>query len=93
MSQGLALYDAQGHLTYSTDDVTWNLVDGFLVSANTTVSKTYPEAVGMTLAAMRWFVNDIPGDQSAIVANPVFSGNSITASGGTFDTYVMVFAQ
>lgn len=60
MSQGLEVYNQNGDITYSTDDVSWNMVDKFIVLANDTVIKKYNYLNGYTLLVQIQMINDPP---------------------------------
>lgn len=70
---GLEIRDASGRITYSTADVTWLILDVFIVDANTSTSKTY---YGLSeFNKMKWhvqLVNTPPDDQEGY--SPLVTG-------------------
>jgi len=60
MSQGLEVYNENGDITYSTGDISWNMVDKFIVLANETITKKYNYLDGYTLLVQIQMINDPP---------------------------------
>lgn len=83
----------RGPIAYSTIDVTWNQIGFFTVGANQTASHTYSAAAGLTLKTLQWLLNDIPSDQQARTHTVTVSGVTVSASGGTVETAVLVLGQ
>jgi hypothetical protein len=93
MSYGLNIFDATGRLTYSTSDVTWNQVDFFRVPANGSATNTYPELLNREVLTAQMFINAPPFTRKATAHSVSVTGTTITVTGGSEDTYILVFMR
>jgi hypothetical protein len=96
--EGLRIYNSAGSVIYDSTTVTWNLLDSVYVAAYASYqTHPHPEVnnfTSPTYATMRFLVNTVPTDQSAIMAD-VAEVNSYTFSttGGTADTIVIILVR
>jgi len=91
MSHGLEVYDSDGELTYSTNDVTWNQVDAFYVAAGDTVSKTYPVINNRQVLLTQVLIDPPDVETAYYAATLARSGTTVTVSGSNHEkVYVMV---
>ena len=60
MSHGLEIFNSNGGLTYSTEDIAWLHIDTFIVNENSTMTKSYSSFKGMLLKAVVQMVNEPP---------------------------------
>jgi hypothetical protein len=93
MSFGLAVFAANGLLTYSSEDVTWNQVDFFYLPAGGSVSNNYPVLDGHEVLLAQVFVQAPPSDRKAIAPTLSQSGTTITASGGSEAAFILVLMR
>jgi hypothetical protein len=98
MSQGLVLRDAGGDVIFDSTSVTWNLLDHQVIasgSAQTTFQVPHAGVIDTPeYAHLRFLVNTVPTDQSAIMCT-VGAENSTSwwATGGTADTIVIILVR
>jgi hypothetical protein len=90
---GLNLFSGDGHLTYSTDDVTWNQVDFFMVAGGGSASNDYPILSGKEVLTAQMFINAPPLDRKALAHNITVSGTNVSVSGGSESVYVIVLMR
>ena len=90
MAQGIQLFGADGALTYSSSDVTWNQVAFFRVSGNTSVTNSYPIIYGREVLTLQLLINAPPTDRRALAHNVTVSGQDVSVSGGSEDAYISV---
>lgn len=93
MSSGLQVLDAAAHLTYSTDDVTWNQVDFFPVAGYGSESRTLPALAGRQVLVVQMFINPPPNDRKAVAHTVTVSGTTVSVSGGSEATYILVLMK
>lgn len=93
MSFGLNVFNASGGLAYSSSDVTWNQVDFFLVPANGSVTNSYSVLSGREVLTVQMFVNAPPTDRKATAHTVSVSGTTVSASGGSESSYIMVLMR
>ncbi len=80
MAYGFSMYKADGSLSFSTADITWQTLETFTVAANGSVTKYYPEAAGFTIIAQRQLVNVPPSSQEDYVPDITISGTTVTVA-------------
>ena len=90
MAQGIQLFGADGALTYSSSDVTWNQVAFFRVSGGTSVTNSYPIIYGREVLTLQLLINAPPTDRRALAHNVTVSGQDVSVSGGSEDAYISV---
>jgi hypothetical protein len=90
---GMNIYKSTGSLVYSSADVTWNQVDFFLVAGDGSAVRDYPILSGREVLTAQIFINSPPTDQRALAHNIVVSGTTVTVSGGSEDTYILVLMR
>jgi hypothetical protein len=97
MSFGIELFDALGNPTYSSEDVSWNLIGSFNAPANTSTSfscPVYPERI-----VSRLMLNQVQGDDEAYVHEYTLASNSTTlyvtapSPTDTVETQFLVFGR
>lgn len=93
MPSGLVTYKANGLVDIDTSTISFNVVDSFVVAANATVTRSYPNLSDMTLyatatSAAIFQANEIPTPHTINIA-----GTTVTASGGNIAQLVMVLAK
>jgi hypothetical protein len=93
MSTGLNVYDAQGRLTYSSADVTWNQVDYFYVPGYGSESRYLPALLGREVLLYQVMINPPPTDRRAVAHTLTHSNGTVTAQGGSEASYVLVLMR
>lgn len=93
MSHGIEVYNASGSLIYSTADVTWNQVDFFLVPGGGSDTRTYPVLDGREVIVFQIMVNPPPSDRRAIAHLLTVSGTTVTVTGGSESSFVLVLMR
>jgi hypothetical protein len=93
MAFGINLFDADGDLSYSSTDTTWNQVDFFSVSGGGYAQNTYPVLNGRDVLVLQVQINAPSLTQKATAFTITVSGTTIIASGGSEDTYIMVLMK
>ena len=93
MSFGLDIFKSGGGLTYSTSDVTWNQVDFFLVSGGSSASNSYPSISGRAVLTLQVQIGAPPLTRKATAHSVTVSGTTISVSGGSENTYILVLMK
>lgn len=93
MSFGMSVFRADGNLTYSTDDVTWNQVDFFYAPAYQTTAYSYSVLSGRQTLVVQMFIDPPPNDRKAIAHSLSVSGTTVSASGGSENAYILVLMR
>lgn len=93
MSHGINLFAADGGVTYSTTDVTWNQVDFFQVAGGGSASNNYPSISGRAVLTAQFWINGPPANRKAIAHSISVSGTNVSVSGGSEDAYIMVLMK
>ena len=93
MTTGINIYNAAGALTYSTADVTWNQVDFFQVAGGATASNVYPALAGRETLIVQVFVNPPPLTRRAVAHTATVSGTTVSVSGGSETSYILVLMR
>ena len=97
MAYGLTVFKTDGNVGFSTTDITWQTLDQFTVPANISVTKTYPEAAGLSIIAQRQLVNVPPTSQEDYVPNISVGTTTVTVSPqsghGSSECIIHVLAQ
>jgi len=63
MAYGLEIRDASNKITYSTKDITWLVVDKFIVAKNSSAYKTYTGLEGISeIKAQIQLIDMVPND-------------------------------
>ena len=93
MTHGLEVRHTNGNLAFSTDDVTWNQVDFFYVAGYGSESRTLPALAGRQVLTVQMFINPPPNDRRAIAHTVTVSGTTVSVSGGSEATYVLVLMK
>lgn len=93
MSHGIEIYNANGTLTYSTADVTWNQVDFFFVAGNGSASNTYSVLTDREVMVLQIMVDPPPSDRRAIAHTITVSGTNVSVSGGSEAAFVLVLMR
>lgn len=90
---GLQVFNENGGLGYSSDDVTWNQVDFFRVEANQGVTIQYPALAGREILTVQMFIDPPPTDARATAHDVSVSGNYVYVSGGSVPCYILVLMR
>jgi hypothetical protein len=90
---GLNTFKSDGSLAYSTDDVTWNQVDFFSVSAGGSASYSYPVLSGREVLTAQILIDAPPTTRKAIAHTVTVSGTTVSASGGSENAYILVLMR
>ncbi len=93
MSFGIKLMSSSGSLVYSSDDVTWNQVDFFMVGAGGSVTNDYPVLSGRSVLTAQTFINPPPTNQRAIAHTIDVSGTTVSVYGGSEAVYVIILMR
>lgn len=89
----MEIFKASGSLAYSSNDVTWNQVDFFLVPRGGDVWKNYPAIEGRESLAVQVMIDPPPIDRKAIAHNITISGTIVHVYGGSENTYILVLMR
>ena len=87
------VYKPSGGLVYSTDDVTWNQVDFFLVGGGSSASNNYPILSGQEVLTVQMFIDPPPTNRRAVAHTVTVSGTNVSVSGGSENTYILVLTR
>lgn len=93
MAHGLELYAANGNLTYSSADVTWNQVGFFYVTPGSPLAVDLPVIAGRQVLTQQMFIDPPPTDRKAIAHTVTVQGTQVFASGGSERAYVLVLMR
>lgn len=94
LEQGLVIYDVNGTLRYTSEDVTWNQVDFFRLEANSTVTKTYSVLQGKSVQVSQVMIDRPPADRRATAYTYTRPDETtITFSGGNVAVYLLVLMK
>jgi hypothetical protein len=93
MSHGIQVFNANGSLGYSTADVTWNQVDFFRVEGFSSAQRDYPVIVGREVLLLQILINPPPVDRRAVAHSLAAVGATVTASGGSEASYILVLMR
>lgn len=93
MTFGLNVMNEVNGLTYSSADVTWNQVDFFKVNADSSASHVYPALSGKEVLTVQMFIDPPPTDKKATAHTVTVSGTTVSASGGTVASNILVLMR
>lgn len=93
MSFGLEVLKANGALSYTSSDVTWNQVDFFSINGNESRSNTYSALIGREALVAQLLVEPPPLDRRAIAHTITVNGGTVTVSGGSEKAYILVLMR
>lgn len=93
MSHGMEISNASGHVVYSSADVTWNQVDFFKVDGDSSASQSYAVLSGREVLTVQMFIDPPPTDKKATAHTVTVSGTTVSVSGGTVASYVLVLMR
>jgi len=93
MTFGMNVYKPSGGLVYSTDDVTWNQVDFFYMSANSSVANSYAALSGREALVIQMFIDPPPTDRKMTAYTITVSGSTVNVSGGSENVYILVLMR
>lgn len=93
MAFGFKLWDPSGTLRFDSTDVTWNQVDFFQVNANATVTRTYSQISGNSVAVGQIMIDPPLGTRKAVAHDVTVSGTTVTISGGSENVYILVLVK
>ena len=94
MTFGVNIYRAgDGGLTYSSTDVTWNQVDFFRVDGGSSYSASYPALSGREALVTQIFIDPPPTDARAYAHTLTVVDTTVSVSGGSVASYVLVLMR
>lgn len=93
MAFGFQIYDSAGTLRFDSTDVTWNQVDFFTVSAGGSVSNSYSQIVGKSVAVGQIMIDPPLETRRADAHTVTVSGGTVSVSGGSEDVYIIVLVK
>lgn len=93
MTMGMNIMDGVGKLVFSSDDITWNQVDFFLVGAGESVSKTYPIISGREVLVTKVLIDPPPLNRRAVAPTTSVSGVTVNVYGGTERAFIGVLMR
>lgn len=93
MTVGLRIRRANNAVAYSSDSVTWNQVGFFIVPGNGSVSYNFPVIAGREVLTAQMMIDPPPLNRRAVAHTITVSGTTVTASGGSEQTYVLVLMR
>lgn len=93
MSFGLEVLKANGTLAYSSADVTWNQVDFFAVAGDESAENDYPALAGREIMTVQIMIDPPPLTRKATAHTVTTNGTTISVSGGSESTYILVLMR
>lgn len=97
MSYGIKMWDASGGVTYSSEDVTWNLLASVIAPANAGASWSITVAAYPEKLIVRQMIEEVRPDQESFIHTVGLVGNVLTAyapsSTYTQRTMITVFGK
>jgi hypothetical protein len=90
---GLAVFNANGALGYSSADTTWNQVDFFRVEAGEGIANYYAALVGREALTVQMMIDPPPTNQKATAHTVTVSNNTVYVSGGTVPCFILVLMR
>lgn len=94
MTFGVNIYRAgDGGLTYSSTDVTWNQVDFFRVDGGSSYSADYAALNGREVLVTQMFIDPPPTNARAYAHTLSVVGTTVSVSGGSVASYVLVLMR
>ena len=90
---GLNVFNTNGSLGYSSDDITWNQVDLFYVGSYGSVTNTYSVLSNREARAIQILINAPALDRKSIAHTISIIGNTVTVSGGSEEAYIVVLMR
>jgi hypothetical protein len=93
MTFGLQVRKANNAVSYSSDSVTWNQVGFFLVSGGGSASFAFPVLAGREVLTAQVMIDAPPLTRKAIAHTITVSGTTVSVSGGSENTYILVMMR
>ena len=90
---GLRIHNHKSEQIYSSDEVTWNQVDSFIVYGGSGLYKDYPALVGREIMVVQTMINPPPLDRRAIAHTVSINGTVVGVNGGSETTLCMVLMR
>lgn len=90
---GMHIRSSNGTLVFTTEDVTWNQVDSFIVAGGAGFSKSYPVLTGRQVLVTQAMINAPPVNRRAIAHTIAVSGNNVSVSGGSETSLILVLMK
>lgn len=87
------IFNQGGGLSYSTDDVTWNQVDSFVVNGGEVFDTDYPVLEGREVLCVQVMIDPPPIDRRAIAHTITVTGTHVSVSGGTEKSFILVMMR
>lgn len=93
MSTGIQVFKANGVLSYSTDEVTWNQVGVLYCPAGGSVSGVFPALAGKEVLLTQIPINPPSMTQKTYAHTVARTDTAVAASGGNTDAYILVLMR
>jgi len=94
MAVGIQISDANGLAYFSTDTQTWSFIGYFIAPANTNSSVSFSTLSFVSeVIFQRGAVDSVPDNQAGYIHSVSRSGTTVSYSGGTIRTLVIVLGR
>jgi hypothetical protein len=94
MAVGIQISDANGLAYFSTDTQTWSFIGSFIAPANTNSSVSFSTLSFVSeVIFQRGAVDSVPDNQAGYIHSVSRSGTTVSYSGGTIRTLVIVLGR
>lgn len=94
MSTGIELFTESGVKFFSTASQTWSFIGSFIAPAGQSATATFGSIALMSeVIFQRSLVDDVPGNQEAIVHTAYLSGTTVVAQGGSVRSLIIVLGR
>lgn len=93
MSFGMEISSAAAKTIYSSDDVTWNQVDMLFCPGGGSAAQSYSVLAGKEVLTVQMMINPPPLTHAAIAHTIAVNGTTVSAGGGSEDTYILVLMR
>jgi hypothetical protein len=80
MTYGIKMWDDAGQVTYSSEDVTWNLIASVVAPVNLSQSWTIDVSNYQETTIVLQMIEEVRPDQESFVHSVTLSGSTLTAS-------------
>lgn len=94
MSTGIELFTESGVKFFSTASQTWSYLGSFIAPAGSSATATFASIALMSeVIFQRSLVDNVPGNQEAVVHTAYLSGNTVVAQGGSVRSLIIVLGR
>jgi hypothetical protein len=92
MSYGIKMWDDDGNVTYSSEDVTWNLLASVIANENISTTWTINTAGYLETLIVRQMIDEVRPDQESYIHSVSLVGNILnaTAPSATYTQRTMI---